>query len=121
LIARALAQDAPMLLFDEPTSNLDISHQTKIMDLISKIQMKKMGFLLLALHDLSLAARYCDKILMMKEGKICHSGKPSKVLTNSNILDIYGTEARILDHPVYHTPVVLPLSKSDLDTGDNSI
>jgi len=121
LIARALAQDAPMLLFDEPTSDLDISHQTKIMDLISEIQNEKMGLVILALHDLTLAGRYCGKILMMKEGKMIHAGKPSEVLTTSNIRDVYGAETRILSHPVYHTPVVLPLSKSDLDTRDNSI
>lgn len=95
LVARSLAQEAKVLLLDEPTSNLDIRHQLEVMDLTRKLVLKEKLSAVIAIHDLNLAARYCDKIVMMKEGKVFAAGKVSDVLTVQNIGLAYGVEVEI--------------------------
>ncbi len=95
LIARALAQEAKILLLDEPTSNLDIKHQLEVMNLIRKLTKEKNIATIIALHDLNLASMYCDKLIMMKEGKIFAAGKPDYVLTVHNIEEVYGIKVII--------------------------
>ena len=106
-IARALAQKPKILLLDEPTSNLDLKHQLEVMALI-KEQCKLRGITAItALHDLNIALRYADRIIMMKNGEIYVEGKPSTVLTKENIEKIYGVNAEIIDHN--GLKIVLPL------------
>jgi iron complex transport system ATP-binding protein len=95
LIARALAQEAKVLLLDEPTSSLDIRHQLEVMYLIQKLVAKESLSAAVAIHDLNLAARFCDKIVMMKKGKIFATGDATAVLTPENIRSVYGVEAVI--------------------------
>ncbi|MDI6810771.1 MAG: ABC transporter ATP-binding protein [archaeon] len=94
-IARALAQDPDVLLLDEPTSNLDIKHQLEVMDIIKNIVRKKGISAIMAIHDLNLAARYADRIIMMNSGKIFAAGNPDSVLTPDNIKQVYGVEATV--------------------------
>lgn len=89
LIARALVQEAKVLLLDEPTSNLDIKHQLEVMNLINKLVANNNLATIAAIHDLNLASMYCDKVLMMKEGKIFAAGETSSVLTRENIERVY--------------------------------
>lgn len=108
LVAMALAQEAPMLLLDEPTSSLDLAHQASIMDLVSAVQRERGGIALVAMHDLTLAAQYCQRLVMLAEGRAYADGPPQAVLTPENISRVYGAEVLVLAHPSSGTPVVLP-------------
>lgn len=108
LVAMALAQEAPVLLLDEPTSSLDLAHQTSIMDLVSAIQRERGGIALVAMHDLTLAAQYCQRLVMLSAGRGYADGPPQAVLTPENISRVYGAEVLVLPHPCSGTPVVLP-------------
>lgn len=93
LLARALAQEADILLLDEPTSNLDIRHQLEVMEIIKKLVAKKGLSVIIAIHDLNLASRYADKVVMMKKGRIFAVGDPAAVFTPPNIVETYGVES----------------------------
>lgn len=95
LLARALAQDTPYLLLDEPTSSLDLRHQLEILELISNLSKIKNRGIMMAMHDLNLSARFSDTILMLHAGRIFCKGSPSEVMTSENIAAIYGVEAQI--------------------------
>ena len=112
VVAMALAQQAPVLLLDEPTSNLDLAHQVGIMDLVSGLQ-KKNGGVLVALHDLTLAAQYCSRLVMLAEGLSFAEGAPDEVVTVENVSKVYGAEVFVLRHPQGGTPVILPASQGD--------
>jgi len=94
-IARALTQEPEILLLDEPTSNLDIRHQLEVMDIIKNIVREKRISAIMAIHDLNLASRYADRIVMMNSGKIFAAGNPVSVLTPDNIKWVYGVEAEV--------------------------
>ena len=113
VVAMALAQQAPVLLLDEPTSNLDLAHQVGIMDMVSALQKKNGGGVLVALHDLTLAAQYCDRLVMLAEGLSFAEGAPDEVLTVENVSKVYGAEVFVLRHPQGGTPVVLPASQAN--------
>ncbi|MCW3142159.1 MAG: ABC transporter ATP-binding protein, partial [Methanophagales archaeon] len=113
-IACALSQEPDVLLLDEPTSNLDIRHQLEVMDIIKTIVKEKRIAAIMAIHDLNLAARYADRIVMMNSGKIFAVGNPASVLTPDNIKSVYGVESEVMDkrgrpHIVPIRPVGRPL------------
>ena len=95
-IARALAQEPEVLLLDEPTSNLDIRHQLEVMEIIKDLVVKEGISAIMAIHDLNLASKYTDRVIIMKEGKIFDAGSPSNVLTPENIRSVYGVEAEVI-------------------------
>lgn len=107
LLARAFAQDTDYLLLDEPTSNLDLKHQMEVMEMISGMVKKKEAAAILAIHDLNLASRFSDTIIMLNAGKIVCTGKPLQVMTANNIRSVYGVEAMINTDNGY--PYVLPV------------
>jgi len=82
-------------LLDEPTSNLDLYHQLDAMEQITTLAKEKQMGMLVALHDLNLAGRFSDKIVMMKEGAIFKMGSPEEVITPAHIQDVYGVEAKV--------------------------
>lgn len=94
-VARALAQEASLLLLDEPTSNLDVLHQLEIMDLAKRLSRDKGTTVLCAIHDLNLAARYADTIVMLTQGRVYASGAPEEVLTPGRIHEVYGVAAKV--------------------------
>ena len=106
-IARALAQGPDVLLLDEPTAYLDIKHQGEILDLVTRLCTKKNLTVIMALHDLNLAAQYCNRLIMLRRGKIYAEGTPPEVLTEKNIREVYGIRVHILPHPVNQMPTVL--------------
>ena len=107
LIARALAQDAEILLLDEPTSNLDIRHQLEVMEILTKLVKKKGLSVMMAIHDLNLASRYSDRIIMLNGGSIMDTGDPVSVLTAENIQSVYGAEV-IVKHEA-GKPYIIPI------------
>ena len=111
MLAMAVTQESPVMLLDEPTSNLDLSHQTKVLNLIIKMHNAKHGVTVMAIHDLTLAAQYSDRMILISEGQIFADGKPSEVLTESNIGQTYGADVIIIPHPKGGSPVILPTSE----------
>ncbi|MDR0887747.1 MAG: ABC transporter ATP-binding protein [Candidatus Methanoplasma sp.] len=89
ILARALAQETPCILLDEPTNHLDIRFQLQILDLVKTLG----STVLCALHDMNLAAAYCDRIYLLKDGEVCSEGTPEEVLTEEMIKRVYGVEA----------------------------
>ncbi len=98
LIARALAQKPKVLLLDEPTSALDIAHQLEVMEIIHNLVHKQRIAVLMVVHDLNLASRYADKIVMLNDGVVYASGSAGQILTSRSIEDVYGVEANIHSH-----------------------
>lgn len=95
MIARAMVQDPSLLLLDEPTSALDLRHQLEVMELVQRVSREKQVSVLMAVHDLNLASRFCDRLMVMKEGRVVALGKPSELLNETLIRDVYGVEAMI--------------------------
>lgn len=94
-IAQSLVRDPKLLLMDEPTNGLDLKYQLELFELIQKITLEKGMTTIIALHDLNLAARFADNIVVMSKGEIYASGPPSSVLTQKTIKSVYGINARI--------------------------
>ena len=109
IISRALAQEPGILLLDEPTSNLDIRHQLEVMEIITNLVAEKEISVVIAVHDLNLASRYADKIIMMKNGKIFCEGDPVSVLTEENILSVYGVVSIVKNES--DKPYIIPIGK----------
>ena len=105
-IAMALAQEPDILLFDEPTTYLDLAHQIEFLELVNRLNKETGVTVVLVLHDLNQAARYGNYLFAMKEGKIFAQGSPEEVLNPQNILSIYNIEAKIFNPAGY--PVVIP-------------
>jgi iron complex transport system ATP-binding protein len=118
-IARVLAQEPQAIFLDEPTANLDISHEVAILDLIKGLCREKNLAVLIALHDLNLAAQYCDRLLLMQKGQIYASGTPREVITAANIKDVYGAESLVYPHPQNNLPVVLVSSSRNIPPVEN--
>ena len=119
LLARALAQDAPLLLLDEPTGSLDINHQVRTLDLVSDLAAEGRTALA-AIHDLDLAARYCDELLLLSEGRVVAAGQPATVLTESAIRDAFDATAVVSENPVTGTVSVTALGDGEARTGGRS-
>ena len=110
LLARALAQETVVLLLDEPTSNLDIKHQLEVLSLTEQMVKEKSLAVVMAIHDLNLAVRFSDIIVMLKRGKIFTVGRPDDVLTESGVKEVYGVKVKIFkDSGLGHIHIV-PLS-----------
>jgi iron complex transport system ATP-binding protein len=110
-IAMALAQQTGILLLDEPTTFLDISHQVEVLDLLTDLNQTRGTTIVMVLHDLNLAARYADYLVAMAEGRLHVSGKPEDVLTEDNVRDVFGLESRIVTDPTSGRPIMLPIGR----------
>jgi iron complex transport system ATP-binding protein len=110
-IARALAQEPEMILLDEPTSNLDIHHQVEFLDLVLSLNRERGLTILMASHDLNLASEYCDRLILLQNGKIYKMGLPEEVMTRENIERVYGCKVWVDRNPVSGMPRVSLLRK----------
>ena len=109
IIARALAQQAPILLLDEPTAFLDIKHQLEIYATLKRLNQDRGVTIVVVSHDLNLASQYCQRLLLLHEGRGFCTGSPAEVLTAENLGIVYGCEVLIDQHPEAGTPrITLP-------------
>jgi iron complex transport system ATP-binding protein len=111
LLARALAQDAPLLALDEPTTHLDIHHQAILLNLVSRLRREKNLAVLMVVHDLNLASLYADRVALLVAGRWRAVGAPLDVLTAENLSEAYQAPVSVIAHPVYGNPLVLPDGK----------
>lgn len=102
LIARALAQQPALLVLDEPTNHLDIRHQLSVLGALRRLP----ATVLLALHDLNLAAYYCDRLYVLRQGEVTASGPPSEIFTPQLLAEVYGVAAEVTTHPRTGAPQV---------------
>jgi iron complex transport system ATP-binding protein len=107
LIARALAQDAPVILLDEPTAHLDLRHQATILDLVLSLARDNSLAVLMSLHDLNLVSIFSDRIVILHEGRILADGKPNEVLNRDQLSQIYQVSLDIIPHPHRDIPLIL--------------
>jgi iron complex transport system ATP-binding protein len=97
MLARGLVRSPPVVLLDEPTSNLDIRHQIEVTKILSEMPKEKNSIVIMISHDINITAKYADKILMIANGGIYAYGTPKEVLTKESIRDVYGVDADIID------------------------
>ncbi len=112
LLARALTQEASVLLLDEPTASLDLYHQLSFFQLLTSL-VKEGKTVLFAIHDLNLAARFCERLILLHQGQVVADGFPQAVLTPIHLQSVYGISAEISHNPTINRLSVLPLSIDD--------
>ena len=110
-IAMALAQQTDILLLDEPTTFLDVNHQVEVLDLLTELNQRSGVTIVMVLHDLNLAARYCDRLVMLADGNIHASGTPAEVLTEANVERVFGLPNQIIVDPVSGQPLMVPIGR----------
>ncbi len=108
LLARALTQSTPILLLDEPTAHLDLQYQVSLLELIRDLARKENLAVLIALHDLNLAAHYADRVALLVDGHLKAVGTPREVLTPELISEAYRWPVQVVEHPFAGGPLVLP-------------
>ncbi len=115
IIARAFAQNPKILLLDEPTSHLDITNQIDILNLVKNASRKGM-VVVAVIHDLNLAAYYCDKICLLQDGKLISAGTPGQVLTSSNIERAFNINVEVITNEITNSLYVIPVLEPLHDT-----
>ncbi len=105
-IARALCQEPDIILLDEPTASLDLSHQLRLMDLMERFRKEKAVTVAMVSHDVNLAAMYADRLLLLTKGEIAHQGPPAEVLTGPHLEAAYGCRLRVDESPFGRLPRV---------------
>jgi len=105
-IARALAQETPVLLLDEPTTSLDIGHQQDVLELVDGLRRARQLTVIATMHDLTLAGHYADRLVLLRGGRIVETGTANDVMTEENLMRYYGARVAVVDGP--HGRVVVP-------------
>ena len=108
-ISMTLAQETGILLLDEPTTYLDLAHQVDVLELVRRLNREHHRTVVMVLHDISLAARYSDHIVAMKDGAIIAQGDPTEVITSESLLEVFGLNAHVVTEPTEGRPHVIPL------------
>jgi iron complex transport system ATP-binding protein len=110
-IAMALAQRTDLLLLDEPTTFLDVSHQVEVLDLLTDLNHSLGTTIVLVLHDLNLAARYADHLIALASGRLHAAGTPDRVLTPETVHAVFGLRSEVITDPTSGRPLMLPLGR----------
>ncbi len=110
-IAMALAQESEVLLLDEPTTFLDVSHQVEVLDLLTELNRTKGTTIVLVLHDLNLAARYADHLIALRDGRLHAAGRPADILDPGLVEVVFGMPSTVIDDPVSGKPLVIPIGR----------
>ncbi|MFE1150806.1 ABC transporter ATP-binding protein [Streptomyces albidoflavus] len=119
-IAMALAQQTDLLLLDEPTTFLDVSHQVEALDLLTDLNAARGTTIVMVLHDLNLAARYADHLIALADGRLHAQGTPAEVLTEETVRAVFGLESRIIEDPVSGRPLMLPIGRHHAAGADDA-
>ncbi|MFC7405400.1 ABC transporter ATP-binding protein [Georgenia alba] len=110
-IAMALAQDPDVLLLDEPTTYLDVAHQIDVLELLHEQNRSRGTTVVMVLHDLNLASRYADHLVVMADGQVLATGDPSEAITEDLVQRAFGLAARVVPDPVTGSPMVVPVGR----------
>ncbi|WP_214367884.1 ABC transporter ATP-binding protein [Pseudonocardia sp. H11422] len=108
-ISMALAQGTDLLLLDEPTTFLDLAHQVEVLEMVRRLHTEVGRTIVMVLHDLNLAARYADRLVAMRGGRVVAAGEPGEVITEPLLREVFGLDARVIPCPVSGTPLVVPV------------
>ncbi|MCK7637486.1 ABC transporter ATP-binding protein [Corynebacterium pygosceleis] len=120
-IAMTLAQETDLVLFDEPTTYLDLRHCIEVLDLIDTLCADHGRTVVMVLHDLALACRYSDHLIIMKEGRIAATGHPRDIISTDMLREVFGLEAAITQDPVSDRPLIIPIGKRRTCTSDRAV
>ena len=110
-IAMALAQQTDLLLLDEPTTFLDVSHQVEVLDLLTDLNRSRGTTIVMVLHDLNLAARYADHLIALADGRLHSAGEPADVLTEDTVRAVFGLDSLVIVDPTSGKPLMLPIGR----------
>ncbi|AWK72724.1 ABC transporter ATP-binding protein [Rhodococcus sp. NPDC019627] len=108
-ISMALAQGTDILLLDEPTTYLDLAHSIEVLDLVDRMHEEMGRTVVMVLHDLNLAIRYSDQLIVMRDGKVVAAGAPKDIISAELLLEVFGLEAAVIGDPVSDRPLVVPI------------
>jgi len=109
LLARALAQEAKILLLDEPTSALDLNNAVEFMKILKNISMKKEISVIIIIHDLNLASLFCDSLIILKDGRFIEKGSPKEVINEANIKSVYNLDCKVC-YNENDKPYIIPIT-----------
>lgn len=110
-IAMTLAQETPLILLDEPTTYLDLTHQIEVLDLLYDLNAKEQRTIVMVLHDINLACRYADHIVAIRDGSIKAEGKPGDIINSDLMQTVFQLPCEIIPDPLYGTPMCVPCGK----------
>ena len=110
-IAMTLAQETPLILLDEPTTYLDLTHQIEVLDLLYDLNAKEQRTIVMVLHDINLACRYADHIVAIRDGSIKAEGKPGDIINSDLMQTVFQLPCEIIQDPLYGTPMCIPCGK----------
>ncbi|MBF6160613.1 ABC transporter ATP-binding protein [Nocardia cyriacigeorgica] len=108
-ISMALAQGTDILLLDEPTTYLDLAHSLEVLDLVDRLHDELGRTVVMVLHDLNLAIRYSDQLIVMREGRIIAKGAPADIIDAELLREVFGLEATVLEDPMSGRPMIVPI------------
>jgi iron complex transport system ATP-binding protein len=117
MIARALAQEAPILLMDEPTAHLDIRFQMETLALLRSLARESHRAVVIAIHDLNLVSRFADRVALLDRGRLIHCGSPAEVLTSEILSSLFAIPLQVIPHPHHGFPLILPDGEESLAAG----
>ena len=112
IIARAITQEAEIILLDEPTASLDINYQVEIFNFLRKLCDEKGISIVAALHDLNLASQYCDRLILLQDGRINRQGTPEQVIKTESVAEVFAADIQVYHHPLNALPIVLVSSNT---------
>jgi iron complex transport system ATP-binding protein len=110
-IAMVLAQQPEVMLLDEPTTYLDVAHQLELLDLLTSLNRERGTTIVMVLHELNLAARYADHLVVMSRRRVVAEGAPGEVLTRETVHEAFGLQAEVVDDPVSGSPLIVPIGR----------
>lgn len=110
-VAMTLAQNTNIILLDEPTTYLDMTHQIEVLDLLFELNEKENRTIVMVLHDLNLACRYANNLIAIKDRSVYVQGKPEEVITAKMVKDVFNLECEVTEDPLFGTPLCIPHGK----------
>ena len=118
-IAMAIAQETDLMLLDEPTTFLDLTHQLDVLELLRGLNEQATRTIVCVLHDLNLSCRYAHHLIAMRDGRIVAEGAPAEIVTPTLVRDVFDLEAQVIDDPVTGTPLIVPIGRRSDQEPDN--